>query len=70
MLLEINRIVEKAKKMKLYNDKLLMKNEMNASLDNAGGLIVLGKMQMFSGVLYNGNILWDSILKEYRKILC
>ena len=54
--------------MKLYNDKLLMKNEMNASLDKAGGLIVLGKMQMFSGVLYNGNILlWDSILKEYRK---
>ena len=44
MILEINRIVEKAKKMKLYNDKLLMKNEMNASLDNAGGLIVLGKI--------------------------
>ena len=63
-----NRSLEKTKKMKLYNDKLLMNNKVDVSIDSVSCLKVLGKMQMLAAGYYNGNVLlWDTMLREHRK---
>ena len=63
-----NKNSEKAKKIKLYNDKLLLNINMDVSIDSVSCIKVLGKMQMLAAGYYNGSvILWDTILREHRK---
>ena len=68
MLSTKNKSNEKVKKMKLYNDKLLMNNKIDISIDSVSCLKILGKMQILAAGYYNGNlILWDTMLREHRK---
>jgi len=63
-----NKSTDKPKKIKLFNDKLLINNKMDVSIDSVSCLKVLGKMQMIAAGYYNGNVLlWDLLLREHRK---
>ena len=63
-----NKSMEKPRKIKLYNDKLLLNNKMDVSLDSVSCIKVIGKMQMLAAGYYNGHVLlWDTMLKEHRK---
>ena len=58
----------KPRKIKLYNDKLLLNNKMEVSIDSVSCIKVLGKMQMLAAGYYNGHVLlWDTMLREHRK---
>ena len=63
-----NKSTDKPKKIKLFNDKLLINTKMDVSINSVSCLKVLGKMQMIAAGYYNGTvILWDTILREHRK---
>ena len=63
-----NKSTDKPKKIKLFNDKLLLNTKMDVSINSVSCLKVLGKMQMIAAGYYNGTvILWDTILREHRK---
>ena len=63
-----NKSPEKQKKIKLFNDKLLMNNKIDVSIESVSCLKILGKMQILAAGYYNGNLLlWDTILREHRK---
>ena len=63
-----NKSTEKTRKIKLFNDKLLLNNKMDVSIDSVSCIKVLGKMQMLAAGYYNGNVLlWDTMLREHRK---
>ena len=65
---KINKSTEKPKKVKLFNDKLLLNNKFDVSIDSVSCLKVLGKMQMLAAGYYNGSVLlWDTVLREHRK---
>ena len=63
-----NKNMERPKRIKLFNDKLLLNNKIDVSIDSVSCIKVLGKMQMLAAGYYNGNVLlWDTILREHRK---
>ena len=63
-----NKSTDRPKKIKLFNDKLLINNKMDVSIDSVSCLKVLGKMKMIAAGYYNGSvILWDTMLREHRK---
>ena len=63
-----NKSVEKTRKMKLFNDKYLLNNKMDVSIDSVSCIKILGKMQILAAGYYNGNLLlWDTMLREHRK---
>lgn len=63
-----NKSVERTRKIKLFNDKLLLNNKFDVSIDSVSCIKVLGKMQMLAAGYYNGNVLlWDTMLREHRK---
>ena len=65
---KINKSTEKPKKVKLFNDKLLLNNKFEVSIDSVSCIKVLGKMQMLAAGYYNGSVLlWDTVLREHRK---
>ena len=65
------KVIEKVKRIKLYGDNAFMTNKIDFSLDNVSVSCIkfIEKMQFLAAGYYNGTvILWDTILKEHRKV--